>query len=627
MPIRNPGEKTSRFDKPTVEDVNPHLRIDALADREGEPIVARPVPLERIHPDPAQPRRTIPAHVRGAWDGDPQSIPALLEKWRTETIQRLQHPIDIHRLILQNDERILDIDDHDVGRNHTLANDPVVTGYLKIARLAASIHAEGLTNPITIARDGDAYRLETGERRTLAYHLLRAIIGDKYSAIPARINEKPDVWRQASENNNRDALNAISLARQLALLLIDLYTEDGESFAPYTALITPGGSDRPYYAQVSDGVKYRIPRGSGERIQSAMGLSSRRMLSAYRQLLTVPDRLWTLADTYDFAERRVRDIMSATDDAWWDDAAADSDVSLLKKLDNILTSPPSSSADMLPTGNISPTPPSPQPTVPAWQDTPRPINIEPSHTPIPGGRSGVNVTIGQRVTHNGLSTGRSTAPTQSHTPLKPIFAHGQRVAHESGRMGTVTEPTNANGELTVKFDDGESVTWLQGGFKPIPAALTEYDNLVIEYVTRQSGQSPEQIILIRNTDPGTWEFLCQQYDAAIESRSLANDVDTTATPLHRFEPATYAALEIALFLTDLIPGDEREEYRSIRDFMTNATDDYIRDVIESGTTRERFEEGLDKFTALTAAAVDTYLDAIHAYVNAITNRYHELESE
>jgi ParB-like chromosome segregation protein Spo0J len=191
----------------------------------------------------------------------------------------------------------------------------ILRGYVSLLRLAGSIYSEGLINPITvISRGRNQYLIETGERRWLAHHLLKDI-SDEYGKIAAvQSDGQGYVWRQASENTARRELNAIGMARQLALLILDLRKEiEGHDYDSYETLVLPGGCDRRFYAQVANGRIHRIPKGMGERIQQAMGLS-RSQLSHYRNLLQltddddVNDAIWVKADIEDWPERAMREI-------------------------------------------------------------------------------------------------------------------------------------------------------------------------------------------------------------------------------------------------------------------------------------------------------------------------------
>ena len=188
---------------------------------------------------------------------------------------------------------------------------------MKLIDLAASIRRDSLSNPVSLVRHPDHYEIETGERRWLAYHVLYWKFGDgdkrpdgsvvNWSRIPARIVTQVDVWRQASENNARDNLNAISRARQLSLLLMDLHGSHN-----FTAL-DASQSEQAFYAQVADGADWRIPRGQGERLLNAMGMSDAGQLRQYRALLRLPTDLWRKGDDEDLSEGELRRMKAALD--------------------------------------------------------------------------------------------------------------------------------------------------------------------------------------------------------------------------------------------------------------------------------------------------------------------------
>jgi len=281
--------------------------------------MATPISIFEINADPAQPRRAIPSSIRQDWDGDVRLVPNLLKEWINFAEAQMGDTIDIRSYIQSH----LD-GDEDSRELH-----PNVDKFFALLTLARSIYSEGLTNPITIVSlSPKVYRVETGERRWLAYHLLNMYTDDdeKWSKIPAIVvSGDRSVWRQAIENNQREDLTAIELARQVALLLMDVHREQGVTFAPFSDFT----HERDFYAQVADGVKWRIPRGMGERILVAMGLPNKVQLSRYRDILNLSYEQWDFADENAIPEFRIREMLSA---------------------------------DKLPTGNLSsPTPPSKTP--------------------------------------------------------------------------------------------------------------------------------------------------------------------------------------------------------------------------------------------------------------------------
>lgn len=262
--------------------------------------VARPISIFEIHPDPAQPRRAVPSPVRPYWDGSPATVGELFSHWYGFAIQERGEEFALEPFLLAQDE---------AARPERVG--PIEASFMDVVELAANIRANGLAHPIAVARVGDGFRLETGERRWLAFHLLYlSFAGERkqWERIPARVVEHVDVWRQASENNARANLNAIGKARQLAILLMDLYRRQGIAFTAYDQVVAPGGSDRAYYAQVADGSRFPVPRGSGEAMLNAMGFKQPSQLREHRALLHLPDEVWRLADDLNWTYGRIRDL-------------------------------------------------------------------------------------------------------------------------------------------------------------------------------------------------------------------------------------------------------------------------------------------------------------------------------
>lgn len=261
-------------------------------------VIAQPTPILTIRPDLRQPRRAIPDVIRGEWDGDPNELVAVLANWHIACENRLGAEIPIVEILLAG-----------AGERPEKASDPVVESYLSLLDLAASIKVEGLQNPITIAHK----TIETGERRWLAYHLLNIYSGKDFSRIPAVEKQKIDVWAQAAENGARAPLNAVGMARQLALLIMDMYARDrGVSFDTYQNVVLPGECDRKFYAQVANGNAFQIKKGMTERVLSVTGLKSKAQISQFRALLSIPDALWMKADSQNWTEGAIRDYFETS---------------------------------------------------------------------------------------------------------------------------------------------------------------------------------------------------------------------------------------------------------------------------------------------------------------------------
>lgn len=276
--------------------------------------VAKETSILQIVPDFTQPRRVIPSVVRQAWDGNPETTGRLIEAWIRAFADEAQIEFDDAIKIVDTLLAGHQIDEDEAYQDSSGAErrlGVIGESLMAVVELAASIRRDKLINSITISPlepnqipGRGLYRIETGERRWLAYHLLYTMVSSReYAKIPAQIVNQSSVWKQAVENASRRPLTAIGKARQLAILVMDLYREQGYTFEPYEAF----EHDRHYYAQVADGNReFRIPRGRGEEILNAMGLKDPQYLGQFRALLRIPDEMWTAADDYGWTEGYIR---------------------------------------------------------------------------------------------------------------------------------------------------------------------------------------------------------------------------------------------------------------------------------------------------------------------------------
>lgn len=265
----------------------------AAADAAVERVKA--VSIFSIQPDSTQPRRAVPTIVRKTWDGTAMGVADMLKVWwGAAQDERKGRPFDLGAYLVSDETERSDGD---------FKPGPIESAFMSIITLAASIRRDGLTNPVTVAPVGSGqYQLETGERRWLAYHLLYAWFDghegrpneqNTWAHIPTRQVKEVDVWRQANENNARANLNAISKARQLAVLLMDL--NGRANFRPFHTF----DHEHHYYAQAVD---YRAPDGMGEQLMNAMGVNSRATISYYRGMLRLPDKIWEGGDDLNLPE-------------------------------------------------------------------------------------------------------------------------------------------------------------------------------------------------------------------------------------------------------------------------------------------------------------------------------------
>jgi hypothetical protein len=283
----------------------------SLQEGAGAMMSASTIPVSRlsifdIFPDPAQPRRALPLVVRQGWDGSPEHIESIFQRWYEAAAGENQQDVSGVRTMV----RQVALSEESTRANEHVERKPgpLEAALLALADLAASIHDNrGLVNPITVVHDGDVYIIETGERRWLAYHLLNTLEAGKWFEISAREMRESSVWSQAYENNARDNLNAIAKARQLAVLLIDQYKEDGLIFHE----IDHFDHEQDFYAQVADGSRYAIKRGASEKFVSAMGVQNARQLRDYRRLLRLPRIIWETADDRNWREGRIRLLLES----------------------------------------------------------------------------------------------------------------------------------------------------------------------------------------------------------------------------------------------------------------------------------------------------------------------------
>lgn len=265
-------------------------------------IVAKPIDIMDIWADVQQPRRAVPPTIGLHRTGSPDEVADLLTAWHTAAQMASQTTIDVEALLRGEGDGV-DAD-----------NKPsVYLDYIEMVRLAAGIARDGLLNPITVVESDGHYLIETGERRWLAHHLLRLHQGEQWARVPAQVaNGEGFVWRQASENTARRQLNAIGMARQLALLIMAARDGIGQ-YRDYADIVGAMNCDRRFYAQVADGNTHRIPKGMAERIQAAMNLSDKRVAD-YRTLLrltddeAINDVLWVRGDAENWPERVMREI-------------------------------------------------------------------------------------------------------------------------------------------------------------------------------------------------------------------------------------------------------------------------------------------------------------------------------
>jgi ParB-like chromosome segregation protein Spo0J len=309
---RDQGMFDNLQDAPSLEDSN--NAIFGVSPFPVTPTVkVKFIDIASIYPDPAQPRRAIPSELRSRWNIHDHTYEDLIAVWFT--YMGPEFDLDAYLLDGNTERSQLDPDNQPLLPEFE-PEDAVQAGFIHLLELASSILREGLTNPITISRVGRDYMIETGERRWLAYHLLNVYFEDSgdqdWSKIPARVMPERNVWRQATENNVRQNLNAVSRARQLAILVMDIHGWDN------FRLISDFADEQEFYAQVSEGREWQIPSDKIEQLLKSMGLNNQTQLRQYRAILRTHPMLWQVADDNNWSENKIREAHRRGPDAWND---------------------------------------------------------------------------------------------------------------------------------------------------------------------------------------------------------------------------------------------------------------------------------------------------------------------
>jgi hypothetical protein len=273
---------------------------DSAVEIAGQGVRVVTMVLDRIRPDPAQPRRVLPESIRNDFLAGRISARQALERWEAlvaEEAARSGRPRPDWMALLDRrpEDRAEDFFEIDPpgrpGPEEQLLRGIVTT--------AATIRHGGQVNPISVVEidDGNYYRIETGERRYWAYHWLNAWLGNEFDQIQCVVVQHPSPWRQAAENTSHEGLSAIATARQLATLLLDLYG----IWPDYSRPIP-----NDWYRQA---LAYRVPRGEGANLRAALGGIERSQFSRIQALLRLPDPVWELADRHRVEEKSLRYVL------------------------------------------------------------------------------------------------------------------------------------------------------------------------------------------------------------------------------------------------------------------------------------------------------------------------------
>lgn len=278
-------KRHSAFEDFPVDNTQPQAEPELSS---GPPVIRQTTAesmakLERIErlkpsqmlPDRFQPRRLLPAVLRGPFfDGQIDCYQAA-ERWLSMARQDDAHMSEIERLLA----------------------------------MGASFEDHGQIKPITgawIPASGGRYvfMIETGERRFWAACLSTVTCKlDEEPLLRVEVVENPTRQRQVLENRHAEPPSAVSQACEVASLIL---AEMG--LKPDTAY-----SDEYEFFRMAR--SQRMPAGLWDKIKPVMQLTRPRMVQLLN-ILQLPSAQLDLADRYRLPERVLREILSLPGEQW-----------------------------------------------------------------------------------------------------------------------------------------------------------------------------------------------------------------------------------------------------------------------------------------------------------------------
>ncbi|MCK6624163.1 MAG: ParB N-terminal domain-containing protein [Anaerolineae bacterium] len=298
---RNLGTRTT-----LLEQTAPGSVIDQLTSTmSGVDIGFRPtdqrvyeINLDRITPDPSQPRHLLPHDLRKAVHEKTIS-PA--EAMR-ELVLRAERGDTVALLILGARQK------GSVEEEDEIVED---TG---LFALAQSIQEVGLRQPLNVYRiddpdqpDRTAYRLGEGERRFWAHHLLVQRGYTEFNSVKCIVETLPEDeeiihQRQEAENAARVDLPALARARSMQRIKERLNMEMGTRVPGENTIKLP--SQRELQLMVGQRVKSFTGRAIGDR-----------MVRNYLALLNLSPEAQDLVEAAQLTEKQLRPVMRLSTDA------------------------------------------------------------------------------------------------------------------------------------------------------------------------------------------------------------------------------------------------------------------------------------------------------------------------
>jgi hypothetical protein len=254
--------------------------------------------LDRIMPDPNQPRHLLPYDLREAVN---QKTLSPAEAIR-ELVLRAERGDTIALLILGGRQKGVVEEDDEIVED---------TGLLALAR---SIREVGLRQPLNVYRvddpeqpDQTAYRLGEGERRFWAHHLLVQQGYEEFKNVKCIIETLPEDeeiihQRQEAENAARVDLPVLARARSMQRIKDRLNTELGTRVPGENTIRLP--SQRELQVAIGQRVKSFTGRAIGDR-----------MVRNYLALLNLSREAQDLAEAAQLTEKQLRPVMRLRTDA------------------------------------------------------------------------------------------------------------------------------------------------------------------------------------------------------------------------------------------------------------------------------------------------------------------------
>jgi len=250
------------------------------------------IELDRITPDPLQPRHLLPHDLKEAVE-DTSLPPAAA---MNQLLLRAEQGDTVALLILGGKET-RPADEEDVVMEDT-----------GLLALAQSIREIGLRHPLNVYRiddpdqpDRTTYRLGEGERRFWAHHLLVQKGFDEFAGVKCIVEALPEDeevihQRQEAENAARVDLPAIARSRSMQRIKERLNIEMGTRVPGESSIKLP--SQRELQMAVGQRVKSFTGRAIGDR-----------MVRNYLALLTLTPEAQDLAEAAQLSEKQLRPVI------------------------------------------------------------------------------------------------------------------------------------------------------------------------------------------------------------------------------------------------------------------------------------------------------------------------------